>query len=112
MCVMRTLIKKRSLHIYHESPDTEQATMSVPNNSKCLVTGASDPKSIGYACAKVLIEAGAAQVCILARGKNEVDSAIASLGQDAKVHGIVGDLKKPETMASIIAQAVEKMGGK
>jgi 7-alpha-hydroxysteroid dehydrogenase len=75
------------------------------------VTGASDPKSIGYACAKALIEAGAAQVCILARGKNEVDSAIASLGQDAKVHGIVGDLKKPETMASIIAQAVEKMGG-
>ena len=89
--------------------------MSVPNNSKCLVTGASDPKSIGYAVAKALFKAGAAQICILARGKDEINTAIASLGPDLEgfqsIHGVVGDLKQPETMASVIAQAVEKMGG-
>jgi NAD(P)-dependent dehydrogenase (short-subunit alcohol dehydrogenase family) len=90
--------------------------MSIPITSKCLVTGASDPQSIGYACAKALLKAGAAQVCIMARGEDEINSAIASLLEQEleghqSLHGVVGDLKQPETMASVIAQAVEKMGG-
>lgn len=79
------------------------------------MTGSSDPKSIGYVTAKALLKAGAAQVCIMSRDKHEINTAIASLGQGIEgfqsVHGVVGDLKKPETMASIVAQAVEKMGG-
>jgi len=80
------------------------------------VTGASQPRSIGYLCAKALIKAGAAQVCIMARDKDKVDAAIVSLGESGledfqSLHGVVGDLKKPETMAAVVVEAVEKMGG-
>lgn len=89
--------------------------MSVPNNSKCLVTGASVPKSIGYACAQALLKAGAGQVCIMARDQDTINTAISSLGEGMEgfqsLHGVVGDLKQPETMAGVIAEAVEKMGG-
>lgn len=89
--------------------------MSIPSNSKCLVTGASEPNSIGYATAKALLQAGAGAVCIMARDKDAVNEAITSLGQDLEgsqsLHGVVGDLKKPETMAEVVVQAVEKMGG-
>lgn len=83
--------------------------MSIPNTSRCLVTGASDPKSIGYACAQGLIEAGCEKVTIMGRDQKKVDAAVASLG--VKAIGVVGDLKKPETMTSIVEQAVSKMGG-
>lgn len=90
--------------------------MSVPTNSKCLITGASDPRSIGYACAQALLKAGAAQVCIMARDKDAVNAAISSLREAGledyqSLHDVVGDLKQPETMAGVIVQAVEKMGG-
>ena len=90
--------------------------MSIPTNSKCLVTGASDPTSVGFACAKALLKAGAAQVCIMARNKDAVNTAISKLGEGGlegsqSIHGVVGDLKKPETMTAVVVEAVEKMGG-
>jgi len=84
--------------------------MSVPSTSRCLVTGASDPTSIGYACAVALLKAGAASVTIMGRDKAKVDAAVASL-KGGKVYGIVGDLKKPETMASLVDEAAGLMGG-
>ena len=85
--------------------------MSVPSSSRCLVTGASDPTSIGYACAQALLDAGAAQVTIMGRDKDKVSAAVTSLSGKGKVSGVVGDLKKPETMATVVQEAVGLMGG-
>lgn len=87
--------------------------MSVPSNSRCLVTGASNPTSIGYATAQALLDAGAGHVTIMGRDKVKVDATVASLKDMSKgqVSGVVGDLKKPETMAAVVQEAVGIMGG-
>jgi NAD(P)-dependent dehydrogenase (short-subunit alcohol dehydrogenase family) len=87
--------------------------MSVPSSSRCLITGASNPTSVGYVTAQALLDAGAGHVCIMGRDKGKVDAAVDSLKSASKgsVSGVVGDLKKPETMAAVIEEAVGLMGG-
>ena len=46
---------------------------------RCLVTGATDPKSIGYVCAEGLIQGGAGNVMIMGRDADKVASAVESL---------------------------------
>ena len=46
---------------------------------RCLVTGATDPKSIGYACAQALLAAGAAHVTVMGRDQAKVEAAVAGL---------------------------------
>lgn len=46
---------------------------------RCLVTGATDPKSIGYACAVALLAAGAAHVVVMGRDEAKVNAAVAGL---------------------------------
>lgn len=46
---------------------------------RCLVTGATDPKSIGYACAEVLLAACAAHVVVMGRDQAKVAAAVAEL---------------------------------
>ena len=46
---------------------------------RCLVTGATDPKSIGYACAQALLAAGAAHVAVMGRDQAKVEGAVAAL---------------------------------
>lgn len=77
----------------------------------CLVMGSSDPKSVGYACAKALLDAGAAQVTVVGRDADKVTKAVESLGAD-KAIGVTGDLRKPETMAALVETVAEKMGGR
>jgi NAD(P)-dependent dehydrogenase (short-subunit alcohol dehydrogenase family) len=87
--------------------------MSVPSSSRCLITGASNPTSVGYVTAQALLDAGAGHVCIMGRDKGKVHAAVDSLKSASKgsVSGVVGDLKKPETMAAVIEEAVGLMGG-
>ena len=87
--------------------------------ARCLVVGATDPRSIGYACAVKLIEAGA-DVCIVGRNADKVESASRSLSahayiggegsaatkEEQDVTGVVGDLKEPDTMAAVFRQAM------
>lgn len=78
--------------------------MSV-TGKRCLVTGSSDPKSIGYACAKALLDAGASSVTV--SGRKNVEEAAKALN----CHGVISDLYKPDTMKAVVDAAVEKMGG-
>ncbi|KAL3932661.1 MAG: hypothetical protein SGARI_003903 [Bacillariaceae sp.] len=87
--------------------------MSIPTGTTCLVTGASNPSSIGYATAQKLLNNGASHVTIMGRDKEKVDEAVASLSLlPGTVSGIVGDLKQPETMQAIADEACSKMGGR
>jgi NAD(P)-dependent dehydrogenase (short-subunit alcohol dehydrogenase family) len=86
------------------------------NGKKCLVTGSSDPLSIGYACAKAMVDNGAAAVTV--SGRSKVEEAAASLAPavsgssiSCTCYGIVSDLYKPETMKDLVEAAVAKMGG-
>jgi len=89
--------------------------MSVPATSRCLVTGATDPTSVGYASAHALLQAGAAAVTITGRDAAKLEAAVTSLkannASDKQVFGISHDLTKPETMAATVQEAAIKMGG-
>lgn len=90
-------------------------SISVPSNSCCLVTGASDPASIGYACALGLLQGGASKVTIMSRCADKVKDAEQRLSLECadlpgQVFGIVGDLKEPTTMAAVVKEAVDLMG--
>ena len=88
--------------------------MSVPASSRCLVTGATDPTSVGYVCAEVLLEAGAAAVTITGRDPARLEAAIASLTaahSGKQIFGIASDLTQPETMEAVVNEAAIKMGG-
>ena len=50
--------------------------MSVPSTSRCLVTGATDPTSVGYVCAHILLQAGAAAVTITGRDPAKLDVTV------------------------------------
>jgi NAD(P)-dependent dehydrogenase (short-subunit alcohol dehydrogenase family) len=87
------------------------------STSRCLVTGASDPGSIGYACAVALLQAGAAHVTIAGRDTSKVTAAVAQLqtgtiGQPSAttVHGVVADLSQPDQMVGLVQQAATAMG--
>jgi NAD(P)-dependent dehydrogenase (short-subunit alcohol dehydrogenase family) len=88
------------------------------STSRCLVTGASDPGSIGYACAVALLQAGAAHVTIAGRDTSKVTAAVAQLQttstigqpQTTTVHGVVADLSQPDQMVGLVQQAATAMG--
>lgn len=91
-------------------------SISVPSNSCCLVTGASDPTSIGYACALSLLQGGAAKVTIMSRSADKVEDAKQRLSLECadlpgEIFGVVGDLKEPTTMTAVVKEAVDLMGG-
>jgi NAD(P)-dependent dehydrogenase (short-subunit alcohol dehydrogenase family) len=88
--------------------------MSVPPGSKCLVTGATNPTSIGFVTAQTLLKAGASHVTIMGRNREKLDQAVSLLSKaagEAKVTGVLGDLKHPETMAGVVEEATAEMGG-
>lgn len=94
----------------------------LPSTSRCLVTGASDPGSVGFACAVALLNAGAACVTVTGRSQEGVAAAAAVLklqteqhaaagGTSGVVFGVVGDLKDPERMTHVVEEAASLMGG-
>ena len=98
--------------------------MSNLTGSKCLITGATNPTSIGYVTALHLLRAGASHIVILGRNETKLHKACADLqdtvnagvvttqsGTCKTVQGIVGDLKQPETMAAVVDQAAAMMDG-
>ena len=92
--------------------------MSIPTNSKCLVIGATNPTSIGFIAALSLFKAGASYVTIVGRDEDKLDGSVIKLSQmiqqegiTGKVFGVLGDLKKPETMAEVVDKANTAMGG-
>jgi NAD(P)-dependent dehydrogenase (short-subunit alcohol dehydrogenase family) len=89
--------------------------MSIPSTSKCFVTGATNPTSIGYATALRLLKAGASHVTIMGRDQGKLNEAITLLAGEnlGKVDGILGDLKQPETMNKVIETVCnsQMMGG-
>lgn len=85
-------------------------TTPVPPTSRCLVVGASNPTSIGYACVSALLKAGAASVTLVGRNAEKVQAAVESFSRPT-VYGVVGDLKAPETMSTVVEEAIERMGG-
>lgn len=90
------------------------------SGSKCLVTGATNPTSIGFVAALYLLQAGACHVTIMGRNESKLEEACTILsrkiaanndGTKKKVSGILGDLKKPETMAAVVEESYNKMEG-
>ena len=57
---------------------------------RCLVTGATDPTSIGYACARALLAAGAAHVVVMGRDQAKVEAAVAGLNGEGALWGVCG----------------------
>lgn len=99
---------------------TTMMITSIPPTSRCLVTGASDPGSVGYACAVALMAAGAQAVTIAGRDPGKVASAVESLQQQqslsnssasggSRIYGVVADLKEPDQMVNMVAEAAHKM---
>jgi NAD(P)-dependent dehydrogenase (short-subunit alcohol dehydrogenase family) len=91
--------------------------MSLPllsPESRCLITGSSDPGSIGFACAVALLQAGAGSVTLSGRDDTKLDDAVKKLQEtvpDRKVYGVVADLKDPNHMSIAVQQTVACMGG-
>jgi NAD(P)-dependent dehydrogenase (short-subunit alcohol dehydrogenase family) len=93
--------------------DSLPSTMSVAPHSKCLVTGATNPTSIGFITAQTLLKAGASHVTVMGRDQAKLDHAVSLLGKvssKAKVSGVLGDLREPQTMAKVIEDAATQMG--
>ncbi|KAG7359753.1 short-chain dehydrogenase/reductase family protein [Nitzschia inconspicua] len=89
--------------------------MSIPSDSCCLVVGATNPTSIGYQTALTLLQAGVHHVSIMGRNQEKLDKAVlllSTIGGTGKVSGVLGDLKKPESMKKVVEEACEQMGGK
>ena len=79
---------------------------------RCLVTGSTDPGSIGYACAVALLQAGAGAVTLSGRDAHKLDAAVALMKeQSPSVYGVLADLKEPNQMGPVIEQATSLMGG-
>ncbi len=92
----------------------------IPANSKCLVVGATNPSSIGFCVATTLLEQGAGYVTIMGRCQNKIDESLLILSSEIekqddssckKVSGVFGDLKNPESMAEVIENVYDQMGG-
>ena len=91
--------------------------MSIPANSKCLVVGATNPSSIGFSTALNLLKAGASHVTIMGRDQSKLDESLLILsrkideGVGGQALGVLGDLKKPETMSAVVKKSYDLMGG-
>jgi NAD(P)-dependent dehydrogenase (short-subunit alcohol dehydrogenase family) len=90
--------------------------MTIPSESHCLVVGATNPTCIGYRTALTLLQAGVRHVTIMGRDQEKLDQAVSLLSSEdgvvGKVSGVVGDLKKPESMKAVVTEACQKMDGK
>ena len=117
----RTLAS-RGLAVHIKRTMSASAKSTGLSGTKCLVVGATDPKSIGYTCAVKLVESGA-DVCIVGRDEAKVASASRSLSAHAyiggsgddtcstkEVSGVVGDLKQPDTMEGVFQQVISTTG--
>lgn len=82
---------------------------------RCLVTGASDPQSIGYASVEALLKNGNVQsMCIAGRDQGNVNAAVKQLsasGSAAAISGVVGDMKDPSNMKKLVEDAIKALGG-
>jgi short chain dehydrogenase len=79
---------------------------------RCLVTGSTDPGSIGYACAVALLQAGVSSVTLSGRNAEKLSAAVALLKeQSSNVYGVLADLKEPDQMAPAIEEASSLMDG-
>lgn len=76
------------------------------NGKRALVTGASS--GLGLACARALVAEGAS-VTLVARGRERLEAARASLG--AGVHAVAADVSSVEGVNRMIAEAEARMGG-
>jgi NAD(P)-dependent dehydrogenase (short-subunit alcohol dehydrogenase family) len=88
--------------------------MSVPPQSKCLVTGVTNATSISFVTAETLLKAGSSHVTVMGRDQSQLDhtvSLLTKVSASAKVSGVLGDLRQPETMAREIEFAAAEMGG-
>ena len=92
--------------------------MSLPllsAETRCLVTGSSDPGSIGYACAVALLQAGAGAVTLSGRDATKLDLAVSTLQAqvtpDQKIYGVIADLKDPHRMTDAVDESADQMGG-
>ena len=67
--------------------------------TRCLITGSSDPGSIGYACAVALLQAGAGSITLSGRDSTKLELAISTLQEQVtpkqKIFGVIADLKDP-----------------
>jgi NAD(P)-dependent dehydrogenase (short-subunit alcohol dehydrogenase family) len=79
-----------------------------------LVTGSTDPGSIGYACAVALLHAGAGSVTVSGRDGLKLDQAVRRLRETVpptqSVHGVLADLKDPNQMSRAVEEAMAHMG--
>ncbi|MBI3516339.1 MAG: SDR family oxidoreductase [Proteobacteria bacterium] len=73
-----------------------------------LVTAASD--GLGLACAQRLAEAGC-RVAIAARDGVKLEAARVRLAALGDAHAIPADLRRGETIAPLVAEAVRRLGG-
>jgi NAD(P)-dependent dehydrogenase (short-subunit alcohol dehydrogenase family) len=79
---------------------------------RCIVTGSTDPGSIGYACAVALLQAGVGSVTLSGRNVEKLAAAVALLKElSPNVYGVLADLKEPDQMAPAIEEASSLMGG-
>src|SRR5947207_6583900 len=89
------------------APQPWEAALDLGLTGKAaLVTAASD--GLGLACARRLAEAGC-RVAIAARDVARLEAARSQIAGDA--HAIVADLARGETIAPLVATAVERLGG-
>ncbi|VEU33438.1 unnamed protein product [Pseudo-nitzschia multistriata] len=93
----------------------------IPDDSKCVVIGATDPKSIGFEVAWSLLKGGASGVAIVGRDEAKLVRATDLLEEKMKMEGlghthrncvlgVLGNLKKPETMAGVTQKVVDAWG--
>lgn len=78
---------------------------------RALITGSSDPNSIGFAVASSFKAAGAT-VTLLARDADKLSAALSHLpSSSTEAFTVVGDLNNPSTLESAVDQADALMGG-
>jgi 3-oxoacyl-[acyl-carrier protein] reductase len=80
------------------------------NGKRAIVTGGT--KGIGRAIAEALVREGVA-VCISARHEDEIERAVTELGDvgEAKVTGVVCDVRDYEEIKALFEHTVAELGG-
>jgi 3-oxoacyl-[acyl-carrier protein] reductase len=83
--------------------------MAKLSNKVALITGAADPRGIGFACAKAMADCGASVVITdLPSKQQEIDTAVAILG--GKARGLALDVTREEQALAVAIQIQEELG--